>query len=278
MAEIGAALKAAIARLAPLSASARADAEILMAHVLGCSRASLIGRATESLTTEQAVDFDRLVERRSEGRPVGYLTGVQEFWSMRLTVTPDVLIPRPDTELLVEWAIELLNQRPSKRIADLGTGSGAIALAMAQEWPGAKIVAMDASAAALKVAQGNAHSLQLRNIDYVQASFEMFLSHGDAYDLIVSNPPYIAENDPHLPALVFEPRHALVSGSDGLDAISQIIRAVPERLKPGCWLLLEHGAAQGAAVRALLHEAGLGLVETRRDLSGHERASGGCRA
>lgn len=278
MSEIGSALKNAIARLAPSSPSARADAEILLAHVLGCSRASLLGRATEALAPEPAVDFDRLIERRAEGRPVAHLTGIQEFWSLPLRVTSDVLIPRPETELLVEWAIELINLRPSKRIADLGTGSGAIALAMAQEWPDAKIVAMDAAAAALKLTQANAHGLEIRNIEYVQANFETFLSHGDAYDLIVSNPPYIAEGDPHLPALAFEPRHALVSGADGLDALSQIIRAAPARLKPGCWLLVEHGAAQGAAVRALLHEAGLALVETRRDLAGHERASGGCRA
>ncbi len=278
MSEIGAALKAAIARLASSSPSARADAEVLLAHALGCARASLHGRATESLTAEQSIDFARLIERRAEGRPVAYLTGVQEFWSLPLQVTPEVLIPRPETELLVEWAIELINLRPSKRIADLGTGSGAIALAMAQEWPAAKIVAMDASAAALKVAQVNTRKLDVSNIQYIQASFDMFLSHGDAYDLIVSNPPYIAEGDPHLSALPFEPRHALVSGADGLDALSQIIHAAPARLKPGCWLLLEHGATQGAAVRALLHEAGLALVETRRDLAGHERASGGCKA
>ncbi|MEK6806802.1 MAG: peptide chain release factor N(5)-glutamine methyltransferase [Pseudomonadota bacterium] len=278
MSDVGTTLKAAIARLAPSSPSARADAEILLAHVLGCSRASLAGRATESLAAEQAVDFDRLIERRFEGRPVAHLTGIQEFWSLPLQVTPDVLVPRPESELLVEWAIELINLRPSKRIADLGTGSGAIALAMAQEWPAARIVAMDASAAALKVAQANAHRFELKNIEYVQGSFDMFLSHGDAYDLIVSNPPYIAEGDPHLPALAYEPRHALVSGADGLDALGQIIHAAPARLKPGCWLLLEHGATQGPAVRALLHEAGLALVETRRDLAGHERASGGCRA
>ncbi len=277
MIDIGATLKAAIARLAPASPSARADAEILLAHVLRCSRASLAGRSAETLAPEPAVDFDRLIERRTEGRPVAYLTGVQEFWSLRLQVTSEVLIPRPETELLVEWAIELLNPRPGKRIADLGTGSGAVALAMATEWPDAKIVAMDASAAALKTAQTNARTLQLKNIDYVQADFETFLRHGDAYDLIVSNPPYVAQDDPHLAALAFEPRHALVSGKDGLDALSQIIAAAPARLKAGSWLLLEHGAGQGAAVRALMHQAGLALVETRRDLAGHERASGGCR-
>lgn len=247
----------------------RADADILLAFVLGCTRAQLALKPTPTPT--QQTRYETLLARRTHGEPVAYLTGEKEFWSLTLKVTPDVLIPRPETELLVEWALQFAPHR----VADLGTGSGAIALALAKELPQARIYATDISDAALAVAKNNAEILALRNLEFLSGSFLEPLD--GTLDVIVSNPPYVAEHDPHLPALRHEPVLALVSGVDGLDAIREITRRAPDKLKAGGWLLLEHGAEQGAAVRELLKQAGFTRIETRRDLAGHERVSAGCR-
>lgn len=246
----------------------RLDAELLLAHVLDATRAGVIARDERELTPEQQGDFEQLLARRLAGEPLAYLTGTKEFWSLKLEVTPDVLVPRPETELLVEWGLSL---RPSA-VLDVGTGSGAIALALARELPGVAIVATDLSPAALAVAARNAVAHRLERVRFEQAN--LFPVEG-RFDLIVSNPPYVAEGDPHLADLKFEPALALTSGRDGLDALRALVAGAPQYLRPGGWLLVEHGATQGAAVRALFAAAGFGAVETRRDFAGLERATGG---
>ncbi len=263
--------------LQPASDSARLDAEILLCELLRCNRAGLVIRADEMLTTELALRYAALIERRQQGEPVAYLTGRREFWSLELQVSPAVLIPRPDTELLIEWALERLRGVSAPLIADLGTGSGAIALALASERPDARVIAVDLSADALAQAAHNARLLGLERVDFRLGDWLVPLA-GERFDLIVSNPPYVAEQDPHLRDLRFEPRRALTAGADGLADLRRIAAAAPGHLKPGAPLLLEHGAEQGAAVRALLHEQGYGAVETRRDLNGLERAALGVKS
>lgn len=276
-------LSAAVQTLRPSSASAQADAEVLLAHVLHYERARLISCRDEPLAPQAQRDFESLLRRRAAGEPVAYLTGRKEFWSLDLAVTPEVLIPRPETELLVEWALERIGGREtgdgrpdSCRILELGTGSGAIALALAKELPGFEVVAAEISADALAVAKRNAERLGIKNIRFCLGDwFKALDSRSPPFDVIVSNPPYVAENDPHLAHLSFEPRTALVAGPDGLVDLRRIVQGARDVLKPGGWLLLEHGARQGEAVRRLLRAAGFGGVETRRDLAGLERATGG---
>jgi release factor glutamine methyltransferase len=262
----------------------RLDAELLLAHVLDVSRANVIARDERVLTPEEQGDFEQLLARRMSGEPLAYLTGTKEFWSLELEVTPDVLVPRPETELLVEWSLSFPRRRESSFcVLDVGTGSGAVALAIARENPQASITATDVSAAALAIANANAKRLGIRNVEFVKADLYEELGprlRGDdgGSDLIVSNPPYVAEGDPHLADLKFEPALALTSGADGLDALRAIVAAAPRYLRPDGWLLVEHGAAQGAAVRGLFERAGFAGVETRRDLAGLERATGGRRA
>ena len=282
---IGEALAAAALRVRPVSDSPRLDSELLLAHVLGRDRSFLVAHSSDELDPGNTNRFDQLLARRFAGVPLAYLTGEKEFWSLKLKVTPDVLIPRPETELLVEWALELSNssfprkQESSFRIADLGTGSGCIALALAKELPQAHVSATDISEAALAVAMLNAKRLGISNIELHQGAwFSAFTSHASRltpYDLIVSNPPYIAENDPHLATLAHEPELALTSGTDGLLALREISSNAADFLKPGGGLLLEHGAEQGSAVRELLNQAGLNHVQTRRDLAGNERVTAG---
>ena len=255
----------------------RLDAELLLAHVLDVPRASVIARDERELTPEELGDFEHLLARRLRGEPLAYLTGMREFWSLKLEVTPAVLVPRPETELLVEWALACL-QPGGGRVLDVGTGSGAIALAIARERPQASVIASDLSAAALAVAQGNARHLRIPNVAFVQGEYFAALGGQGGFDLIVSNPPYVAEGDPHLADLKFEPALALTSGADGLDALRAIVAGAPAHLRPGGWLLVEHGATQGAAVRERFARAGFAQVETRRDLAGLERATGGRRA
>ena len=262
----------------------RLDAELLLAHVLDVSRANVIARDERVLTPEEQGDFEQLLARRMSGEPLAYLTGTKEFWSLELEVTPDVLVPRPETELLVEWSLSFPRRRESSFcVLDLGTGSGAVALAIARENPQASITATDVSAAALAIANANAKRLGIRNVEFVKADLYKELGprlRGDdgGFDLIVSNPPYVAEHDPHLADLRFEPALALTSGADGLGALRAIVAAAPRYLRPDGWLLVEHGATQGAAVRDLFERAGFAGVETRRDLAGLERATGGRRA
>ncbi|TZF90746.1 peptide chain release factor N(5)-glutamine methyltransferase [Cognatilysobacter lacus] len=249
------------------------EGEHLLAHVLGRTPAWLLAHG--DAVPEPAVihRFQDLVARREAGEPVAYLTGRRGFWTFDLEVGPAVLIPRPETELLVELALQ---RAPGGRsdIADLGTGSGAIALALATGRPEARVVATDASAAALDIARGNATRLQLRNITFVEGDW--FAPLGNArFDLVVSNPPYIPERDPHLEQgdLRHEPSSALVSGADGLDAIRMLAAGAPNHLRAGGWLLVEHGYDQGDAVRALFIGAGLCEVSSARDLEHRDRVT-----
>lgn len=254
----------------------RLDALVLLLHAIGRApheRAWLIAHGDDALAPDAAARFDVLCARRLAGEPVAYLTGYREFHGLRLQVDARVLDPRPDTETLVDWALELLPPGASARVLDLGTGSGAIALALAQARPMARVIGVDASSDALAVARANARRLglavELRLGDWLDPVA------GERFGLIVGNPPYIAEGDPHLPTLAHEPRQALVSGADGLDAIRRIVGAAPAHLEPGGWLLLEHGWDQAAAVRELLRDAGFAQVQSRRDLAGIERCTGG---
>jgi len=255
---------------------ARVEAELLFVHVLGVSRAWLVAHADDELGDEKRAAFDALIARRARGEPVAYLTGSRGFHALELRVTPDVLIPRPETELLVELALQRIPGNAECRIADLGTGSGAIALAIARARPGARVLGTDASERALVIAGENARHLGLTNVEFAQGDWCAALGDGCDFDLIVSNPPYIAEDDPHLREgdLRFEPRAALASGPDGLDAIRIIIRDARTRLRAGGWLLLEHGFEQGTAVRTLLEISGYREVFTGRDLEGRERVTG----
>lgn len=257
---------------------ARADAEYLLAHALQTTRAWLYTHATDAVDEQVAQRYRRLLARRQAGEPVAYLTGWRGFWTLELQVTPATLVPRPETELLVELALARLPPETAGRVADLGTGSGAIALAIAKERPRCRVVATDASPQALDVARGNAVRNRIANIAFRLGDWYAPLA-GEAFDLIASNPPYIAEGDPHLQRgdLRFEPTAALVSGADGLEAIRTIVDGAAAHLHPGGWLLLEHGLDQGAAVRGVLQAAGFHEVVTERDLEARERVSLGRR-
>ncbi len=275
---IGEVLMAAQTQLATTSDSPRLDAELLLSHVTGYSRSHLLIHLRDPLAPKDEADFQALVNRRAHQEPVAYLTGDKGFWTLNLKVSPAVLVPRPETELLVEWALELLTPETRDRVADLGTGSGAIALALATECPRAEIIATDISEEALTVARENSHVHDVQNVKFVCASFSEFLmqQRGSAkhFDLIVSNPPYIARDDAHLEALRHEPLIALTDGADGLQAIREIVAGAKPCLGSGGWLLLEHGYDQGAAVRALFEQHGYVEIQTRRDLGDHERATG----
>ena len=253
----------------------RLDGQALLLHALGRAtheRAWLIAHDRDELAGAVQARFEALVRRRVDGEPVAYLTGSREFFGLTLQVDARVLDPRPDTETLVEWALEVLADTPRPEVVDLGTGSGAIALALQHRRPDAQVSAVDASADALAVARANAARLALP-VAFTQGSWLSGAS--GHYDAIVSNPPYVADHDPHLAALAHEPLQALASGPDGLDDIRQIVAQAPAHLKPDGWLLLEHGWDQAAAVRALLAAAGFAGVHSRTDLAGIERCSGG---
>ena len=252
----------------------RHEAELLLLHVLGRERGWLFAHATDLLDPATAEAFSALLQRRIAGEPVAYLLGRRGFWTLDLAVSPATLIPRPETERLVELALERLPEGVPLRIADLGTGSGAIALALASERPLAQIVATDMSGDAIAVAAGNARQHGLANVAFRQGSWHAPLA-DERFDLIASNPPYIANDDPHLAQgdLRFEPATALASGHDGLDDIRLIIAGAPAHLQPGGWLLMEHGWDQGEAIRALLEGAGFVEVETALDLEQRDRVS-----
>jgi release factor glutamine methyltransferase len=254
---------------------ARADAHMLLLHCLERprhDRAWLLAHDTDVLTPVQQTAWHSALKRRLQGEPVAYITGYKEFFGLILQVDARVLDPRPDTETLVEWALEHLPQGSTRRILDLGTGSGAVALALKDQRPENQITAVDASPEALAVAQANAHRLHLP----VQCVLSDWMDAVPGpFELIVSNPPYVANGDPHLPALAHEPQQALTSGADGLDDLRQIIAQAPGRLTPGGWLLLEHGWDQAAAVQALLQEGGFEQVQSRQDLAGVDRCTGG---
>ena len=255
----------------------RVDAQWLLLHVLGqpdAGRAWLIAHGGDALTNAQSDRFFSFCARRAEGEPVAYLTGQRGFYGLDLQVDARVLDPRPDTETLVDWALERLAGLATPRVLDLGTGSGAIALALQQQRPDAQVLAVDASQDALAVAQANATRLGLP-VQFQHGHWMRGLAGGFA--AIVSNPPYIAAADPHLAALTHEPLSALASGADGLNDLRSIIAQAPAHLAPGGWLLLEHGHDQAEAIAALLQQAGLAQVQSRKDLAGIVRCSGGQR-
>ena len=255
---------------------ARLDAQMLLLHSLGRDpndRAWLLAHDDDALPTDTLAAYLALCQRRAAGEPVAYLTGCKSFYGLPLAVDARVLDPRPDTETLVDWALELLaGTGQGLRLADLGTGSGAIALALQSQRPAAEVWAVDASADALAVAGANAQRLQLP-LHLVQSHWLQALT--GRFDAIVTNPPYIRDDDPHMPALRHEPRQALTSGPDGLDDIRSIVATAPAYLKPNGWLLIEHGWDQAEDVRALLSAQGFAQVQSRKDLAGIERASGG---
>lgn len=251
------------------------DALRLLAHLLGRPRAWLIAHDDAPLTPSARLQWASGLARLADDVPLAYLLGEHEFRGLNLRITPDVLVPRADTETLVEWAIELLDHRPAAEVVDLGTGSGAVALAIADARRGCAMTATDTSAAALAVAADNARRLGLA-LRFAAGHWWRAVDE-QVFELAVSNPPYVASADPHLRALRHEPSLALVAGPDGLAAIGEIVAGAPSRLRPGGWLVVEHGWNQADSVRALLLDAGFDAVESRRDLSGNWRCSGGRR-
>jgi release factor glutamine methyltransferase len=258
----------------------RLDAQLLLLHTLGRAehdRAWLLAHDTDELAHELQHRLQQAVLRRLAGEPVAYITGSKEFYGLSLAVDARVLVPRPDTETLVDWVLEVLAPvgAGTQCVVDLGTGSGAIALALKHTRPDLDVIAVDYSADALAVAQANALRLKL-DVQFSQGSWISNLPLKlNQFDVIASNPPYIAAQDKHLSALVHEPLQALASGIDGLDDIRQIIAQAPERLRPEGWLLLEHGYDQAETVRGMLKDAGFADVKSRKDLAGVERCSGG---
>jgi len=252
----------------------RLEAELLLAHALGVNRAWFFAHADDTADAEGVVRFDALVRRRAAGEPIAYITGRRDFWSLSLEVTPATLIPRPETELLVELAIAHLPQ--GGRVVDLGTGSGAIALAVAKERPDVEVTAVDASEAALEVASRNAAALGLQRVTFRHGDWLAPLA-GQRFDLIVSNPPYIESDDPHLAQgdLRFEPTTALASGADGLDDIRRIVSSSVAHLRPAGWVLVEHGWRQGDAVRDVFRAGRFVDVFTATDLEDRDRVTGG---
>ena len=260
--------------LYPNSDTPRIDAEVLMQHVTEKPLAWLVSHADSLASTDHMREYHELVAKRYKGQPIAYITGVKEFWSLKLKVTPDVLIPRPDTETLVEQALILLKNKKFPKELDLGTGSGAIALAIAKERPDARVLAVDSSAAALDIARENAASVGVRNVRFQQSNW---LHDIDIHNfaLIASNPPYVEANDPHLSQgdLRFEPSQALIGGGDGLDDLRRITMGSLNYLKPGGTLLVEHGFNQADAVRELFQTAAYQKIEHFRDLHGLTRCT-----
>ncbi len=254
----------------------RLDAQLLLAHLLNRPRSWLLAHDDALLAADQWLLFQGQLARRAGGEPLAYLQGEKEFHGLTLSVNPAVLVPRPDTEVLVDWALELLDgalgRVGSPRVADLGTGSGAIALAVKTGRPQASVLATDNSPSALAVAEANAHRLGL-DVGFAAGSWWAALP-GRCFHLVLSNPPYIAAGDPHLPALHHEPAQALTPGGDGLGALQQIVHGAPPHLLAGGWLLLEHGFDQAEAVQQLLLDEGFTDVETRHDLGGQPRCTG----
>jgi len=272
--------RARVALAAALSLDPRGaslEAQMLLADSLGKGRAWLIAHDADPVPVEALARFEGLLARRLAGEPMAYLLGRREFFGLTLAVTPAVLIPRPETEQLVELALAHLPDGQPRQVLDLGTGSGAVALAIAHARPAARVTAIERSRAALKVARENARRLGLTRVRFLQGDWFTPLEENERFHLIVANPPYVAEDDPHLCRgdVRFEPRAALAAGVDGLAALRHIVAQAPRWLLPGGWLFLEHGWNQGEACRALLSAAGFGAVQTHRDLAGCERVSGG---
>ncbi len=253
------------------------EAKALLGFVLDKPQSYLYAWPERTLGAEALKIYAALVRRRAAGEPLAYITGCREFWSLDLDVNPATLIPRPETELLVERALRHIPAHRTWKIADLGTGSGAVALAIASERPHCRIVATDISCEALEVTRQNVHRLALSNIELVGGDWYEPLRHSDRFQMIVSNPPYVASGDPHLARgdLAWEPATALRAGTDGLDAIKTIAQQASEHLDSPGWLLLEHGFDQGPEVRKILRRAGFHKIRTHLDLAGLERVTEG---
>jgi len=265
-----------VQRLMPLYDTARIDSEVLVAHALNFSRTQLYTWSDKILSEDEREHIEKLIGKRYEGVPVAYIVGQQEFWSLEFKVTPDTLIPRPETEHLVEFSLENIPVEKECRIADLGTGSGAIAISIAKERPLCQLIAVDESEVALKVAIANAKKMGISNVLFEQSNWFESLQ-DEMFDLIVSNPPYIEEQDKHLLEgdVASEPRRALVSGSDGLDDIRQIIQQAKEHLKSNAMLVLEHGWDQAVKVRSIFEEQKYVNIKSINDLAGIERLTVG---
>ena len=257
------------------AAAARRESQVLLGFALGVSRAWLTAHPDQAADSQTAAKFRTLVALRMSGHPVAYLLGVKEFYGLPLAVTPDVLIPRPETEELVEAALERLPQDETRNVLDLGTGSGCIAIAIARHRPAAQVTAVDCSSPALALARENAAALDVE-VKFLQSDWFAALGRR-RFDLIVANPPYVAADDPHLRQgdLRFEPRPALAAGADGLVDLRHIVGAAPEHLRPGGWLLLEHGHDQAEACGDLLRDTGFGELVFRADIAGLPRIAGG---
>ena len=250
------------------------DAEVLLAHVLNKPRVYLHTWPEAELSQDQELQFLDIIRQRAAGRPVAYLTGLREFWSLNFAITPDSLIPRPETELLVERTLALLPENETLRVADLGTGSGAIAIALAHERKHWRLYAIDRSFQCVKLAQRNTRRLDVDNLSFINADWSKALA-DQSFDAIVANPPYIADEDPHLRQgdVCFEPASALTSGPQGLDDLRSLIKDAPRVLKPGGWIVLEHGMDQADSVHILLNNIAFTNIATMRDLAGLERVS-----
>lgn len=278
--EIHALIDEGAARLARVADDPRHEAAILLAAALGVSRSHLLAFPEERILDCEATDrYEAYVTRRALGEPVAYVLGEKEFWSLSLAVAPSVLIPRPETELVVERVLAHLPQGAQADVLDLATGSGAIALAVASERPGCRVTATDVSTDAIAVASSNARRLGLDRVEFRIGRWYTPVQ-GMSFDLVASNPPYIAEGDPRVERSVqrFEPHAALYAGPTGLEAIAEIIAGAERHLRPGGCILLEHGDTQGAAVRGLLEGAGFEAVRTFTDLAGLERCTEGLRS
>ena len=269
---IDTALERAAEELRPASESPRIDAELLLARALDVARAYLFAHPEDELDEAAIGRFFRAVSRRKAGLPLAYITGEKEFWSLPLVVTPDTLVPRPETELLVELALGFIPRRAEYRVLDLGTGSGAIALAIASERPLCDVTATDASEAALNVARENARRLQLANVEFLAGDWGAPVA-GRTFDVIVSNPPYVRHGDPALDALRHEPALALATGDEGLADIRLLARDCLALLQPGSPLILEHGIDQQGAVARILEEHGWSAIQCHADLTGRPRAT-----
>lgn len=272
-------LQSATLSLASITDSPKLEAEILLSLATSKSRSHFFAWPENEPAAAELEVFQSLLKQRLSGLPIAYISGSREFWSREFRVTADTLIPRPETELLVELALQRMPPNQTMEIADLGTGSGIIGITLALERPLAQVTALDFSPAALAVAKQNAEMLGANSVRFVESDWFTALDKSTEFDLIVSNPPYIAADDLHLQQgdVRFEPLTALAAGADGLADIRHIVLAARGHLKPGAWLLFEHGYDQGTAARALLETAGYTAVQTFQDLQGHDRVSAGCR-
>jgi release factor glutamine methyltransferase len=274
MQDIQSALTEASQILASSSDTPELDAEVLLSLILEKNRTYLRTWPKKQLHAQQRLQYKALLKQRQQGTPIAYIVGVREFWSRDFKVSPDVLIPRPDTELLIELSLPLIPKDKSCKLIDLGTGSGAIAVTLATERPYAQVIATDISSAALKIAKQNADRYHCRNIRFLQSSWFSDITE-NSFDLVISNPPYIAPTDPHLHQgdLRFEPQSALVADENGLKDISVIVESACKHLKEGGYLLIEHGFEQKSPVQAIFESFGYANIQTHTDLGGNPRVT-----